>query len=58
MKTHTYVMQHTAPDGTVTNVQAKLSGDTDARNWGKAIVERDGGSVTIPLQDGTTFICP
>lgn len=58
MKLHTYVMTHTAASGKVTTLRATLGGDADARFWGKTVVERDGGTVRIPLQDGTVFTHP
>ena len=58
MKMHNYVMTHTAKSGKVTTLETPLDGDADARFWGKLVVERDGGTVSIPLQDGTTFTWP
>ena len=55
---HNYVMTHTAKSGKVTTLETPLDGDADARFWGKLVVERDGGTVSIPLQDGTTFTWP
>ncbi|WP_267691753.1 hypothetical protein [Massilia antarctica] len=58
MLLHTYRMTHTSHDGKVTPLAAPLGGDADARYWGKLVVERDGGSIVIPLQVGTTFVWP
>ncbi len=58
MKMYVYVMTHTANNGKVTTLEVTLGGDADARYAGKLFVERYGGAVSIPLQDGITFIFP
>jgi hypothetical protein len=58
MKLQTYMMTHTAADGTVTELKASLGGDADARNWARMVLEQNGGKVSIRLQDGTLFTCP
>lgn len=58
MNMHTYEMSHKAANGKVTTLKANLGGDADARYWAKTLVERDGGTVIIELQDGTTFTWP
>ena len=39
-------------------LRATLGGDEDARYWARTVVEHDGGTVVIELQDGTTFTWP
>lgn len=49
---------HTAANGKETTLQAALGGDVDARYWGSIVVERDGSTVKMRLQDGTIFVHP
>lgn len=58
MQMHTYTMRYTSPEGKVDTYTQPLHGDNEARTWGKWTVERSGGTVSIPLQDGTVFVWP
>jgi len=55
---HRYVMLYTAPGGKKKRIPATLGGDADAKFWARTVVERDGGTAAVPLQDGTTFTFP
>jgi len=58
LKLHTYVMHHTDSNGKKKNFRNKLSGDNDARLWARAVVGSSGGTVEVPLLDGTIYRYP
>jgi len=58
LEMHWYVLAYTAPDGKQTKLRATLGGDNEAKFWANAVVERDGGSASVVLKDGTVYQCP
>lgn len=62
---HTYVMSYSSAKLTKTGkkrkpkpLRASLASDNEATNWVKLVIERDGGSARLTLQDRTLFIWP